>query len=140
LCVISNPTWAQTFEPTMQFEAYPGEFTYKGKSYLGFSKKPESIAKECNCDEAALLFKESRKQYINGLVTLIITLPIGLIGGTAGGVYSAMILESTPLTIASYAGGVAVGTPGFWVLRKSKLKGRSAVFEFNKCIETKAAK
>jgi hypothetical protein len=142
LCVIPNSIWAQTSESAMKFEGYFSDWriAYKGKTYFGFSKKPESIAKECNCDEAALLFKESRKQYINGLITMTITLPIGLIVGTAGAVYSLSVLESAPLAVVSSAGGVSVGSSGFFVVRKSNLKGRSAVYDFNKCIETRTAK
>lgn len=141
-CIISNSVWAQSSESAMQFERYFADWgiQYKGKPYSGISKTPGAIAKECNCDEAVLLFKKSRKQYINGLITLTVTLPIGLIGGTFGGVYSGTVLESPPLAIISSVGGAAVGSSGFWVIRKSNLKGRSAVFEFNRCIESKSAK
>ncbi|MDP4602641.1 MAG: hypothetical protein NWS18_00420 [Schleiferiaceae bacterium] len=142
VCLTPNSVWAQSYESAMQFESYFADWgiTYKGKPYSGISKTPGAIAKECNCDEAVLLFKESRKQYINSLITLSVTLPIGLIGGTFGGVYSGTVLESPALAIISVVGGAAVGSSGIWVIRKSNLKGRSAVFEFNRCIESKSAK
>lgn len=142
LCIFSNGVWAQPSESAMQFEGIFADWgiTYKGKRYLGISKKPEAIANQCNCNEAAFLFKSARRQYINGLITLTITMPIGLIGGTQGMVYSLIELDSTPLAFVSITGGAIVGSSGFWVIRKSNKNGRSAVFEFNKCMESKSAK
>jgi hypothetical protein len=124
----------------MQFEGYGygGWFiSYKGKPYSGLNKKPEAIAKECNCDEAALLFKDSRKLYRTGIFSNLITAPIGAVVV----MYSSLFYESNPLlSVGGTLGGVAVISSPILVTAKSNLKGRSAVFEFNKCIESKSAK
>ena len=141
LCIISNSLWAQSYESAMHYNLN-GIITYKGMIFPTYSKKPAAIAQECNCDEAALLFKESRKQYINGLITLGITMPIGIVGGVGSFLYWAIDEDpSYSRAYLSLIGGTAVGTVPFrCVLRKSNKNARSAVLEFNKCIETKSAK
>ena len=138
-CIISNSVWAQSSASSMQFEGYgygDWRISYKGKPYSGLNKKPEAIAKECNCDEAALLFKDSRKLYRTGIFSTLITTPIGIVVV----MYSSLIYDYPLLAVGGTLGGAAVASSPILVTAKSNLKGRSAVFEFNKCIESKSAK
>ena len=126
--------FAQTETTHMQFE--PGYLTsrrvwsvsYKGETYREFSRKPQKIALDCGCQDAADLFKKARNRF--GMTYLI---PLtGLVTGYA------MAIQFYDNDDAEDYYQLYMGSMifyGFISLYQSRKTAGEAVLAFNQCMD-----
>ena len=133
-------SFAQSDDEYMRFESVGyGDWgiNYKGKMYSGMSRKIPLIAQNCDCKEAEKLFQQARRKYLNGLSASVITIPVGLSVSLIGMYYFIDRGSSVGVIGTSLLGVAITVSPNFLLIWKSNVLGNKAVWEFNKCIDSK---
>ena len=119
---------AQSVDTQMQYDA--GRVFYRGERYAWSYKVPAKVAENCGCDEAASLFRKADKQR-----KTLNTFFAGAIGTEI--VLGAVVLQSNSGAIFLPALGIFVMLPGFIPYYGWLKNGPRAVYEYNRCIESR---